>query len=415
MKKVVKRLLYIALSLFLIACSTFIYKKFFAPSLRLITPPVFTINLDLVPEKRWESAIQEMGIDLILLFDQTIVPVLNQIRPKIQPYLAKLMASSLLPDEYKRELRGIVQSLHKRAGSELKNITYENLFMLTLAYEGVISCLAGVVVGNSGSPYLFRNLDWPVALLRKITVTINWYKHGNFLFTTAGFPFVLSVVTGQRHGAFALAVNARRTFDYSVEQNMQNYLNAPINVWSIGILMRYALEYIRDYHDAYVLFKSAKLMAPVYITVAGIKTNEGIILARGKERVLLKDKIDNWLYYYPRSGKPVNPSNNKSPIIVDPKHAQTRYIIVSNCDNNYSLVNQIDDKKKFLNEKACGQQSPEYRRNSALISCCLLTSDFSVDDLFNGVLLRSPVRNKCIVYATVMCPQNAICKSYSVW
>ena len=416
MKKVVKRLLYVAGVLTLLAAGTLVYKKFFAAPLRVTVPSVITINLDLAPEKRWDPVIRSMNKAMITLYDQQLAPAIDKLRAVVGVHGAALAASAILPDEYRRELQGIARSLREHGGPDLKNLTYENLLLLSVAYDVLINCTAGIIVGTAQTPYLFRTLDWQFLVMRKLITTIRWYKGGKHLFTTVGIPFVPVAYTGERTGAFAVAINARHEPSLALGGAIARYVREPINVWSTPVLVRYALQYMSSYHQAYTLFKSAKLIGSVYVILAGTTFKEGVILARDNDQVKLKDKIEEWRYYYPTIGQPVNPANEKSSVIIDPQHAQTRYIVVTNIDNDYpSEMRDWVKQNPLLVEKRRGGIGPRYRRNSALNSCCTLPGDFSADDLFNKVLANPPVRNQFTIHATVMCPQNGMIKSWVIW
>jgi len=412
MKKNIKYLFYSASGLVVLVLLTFIYKKYFSSNLRIRELPVLHINLDKEPEHRWDDVIAHMDIALISQFDHVAGTFLEPLN-NIQPYIARLAKSPLIPDEYQRELHGIIQALDKRSDVQTKNITYENLVLLSLAYDMAVHCLAGIIVGTSNEPYLFRNFDWHMPSLHKALVYVQWHKQGKLLFTSIGAPFILSIFTGQRHGAFALALNARYSDKRTIQERVETYLKTPVNIWSSGILARYALEYMSDYHHAYTLCKSAQLITPVYFALAGTQSDEGVIIARDCADIAFKDKITQWQQYYSATGKPVNPYNSRSPIIIDPQHAQNRYIIRANGDS--TEIMQPQDLKQSAPNRCAALYTSAYRRNSALNSCCTLKSDFSHEDLLYHVLAQPPVRNKCTLYAAVMSPARAICNGYGIW
>jgi hypothetical protein len=415
-KKIIKSLIYAGIVLCVVAFGAFMYRKFFAAPLRVTVPPVMRINLDLAPEKRWNSVISGMNQETITLYDQQLIPVITKLRTIIGSHVASLASSAILPDEYRRELHGIVQALRERGGRDLQNLTYENLLLLSVAYDLFMGCTAGVIVGTAHIPYLFRTMDLPYATLRKLITTIEWYKAGRHIFTTVGLPFLPTAYTGQRNGAFAIAINARREPLALPGTAIVRYLHEPINVWSVPVLVRYALQYIPDYRQAYILFKSARLITPVYVILAGTMLKEGAIFTRSSNELIAKDTLDHWRYYYPVVGQPVNPVNEKSSVIIDPVHAQTQYIVVSNVDNNSAALTADTSKKDpLLVERKRSGFGPRYRRNSALNSCCTLSGDFSPDDLFTAVLAKQPVRNILTLYATVMSPRVGICKTWVVW
>lgn len=401
--------------------STVIYKKFFARPFRTHDLQVVTIDLSTRPEDRWTPFIQTLSAPTIAAYDQAIMQLLDRIRPTVTPYVHQLTASAIMPDEYKRELQGIVAALHAKFGVVPDGLSYENLLLLNVAYELLTACTSGIIVGADGVPYLLRNFDLPLHVLRKFTMTINWNLGVQPLFTTVSWPFVVTAYTGQRHGAFAVSINARRSEIDTVEQNLAHYLSAPINVWSVPVLVRYALQYAKDYNEAYKLFKSAKLIDTSYIAIAGIQATEGVIFAHEKTSVRIKDVIAHWRRYYPVAGLHVNPENDQSPIILDARHAPTSYIVVTNNDVDYPAFQDATwalrlgiARAMFLLEKKDKSVGPQYRRNSALNSCCTLVETFNAHDLFTQVLWKAPVRNFATIHSTVMCPAKSLCTSYGV-
>lgn len=416
-----KRLWYAGGVVLILITGTIMYKKFFARPFRTYEPRTITIDLLARPEDRWTPFIKSLSAPNIAAYDQAVMQLLAKIRPVVTSYLHQLTASAILPDEYKRELEGIVVALQDKIGAVPDGLSYENLLLLNIAYEMLTACTSGIIVGKEGVPYLFRNLDLPLHFLRKFTLTINWNQGQKSLFTTISWPFIVTAYTGQRHGAFAISIDSRRSEIDTVEQNIQRYVSAPINVWSVPVLGRYALQYAKDYNEAYKLFKSAKLINTSYIALAGTQASEGVIFAREKNGVRIKDLITHWHRYYPATGLHVNPENDQSPVILDARHAPTSYIVVTNIDSDYPVFQDATwalrlgiVRATFLLEKKDKSVGPQYRRNSALNSCCTLAGTFNEHDLFTHVLWKVPVRNFATVYSTVMCPAQSLSTTYGV-
>lgn len=384
-------------------------------------PPTFKINLDLEPEERWNTVIEALPRIKILEFAQNFQTVLNHLKIKIAPYMTQLTKSTIMPEEYKRELNSIVKALERKFSTLPPSLSYENLFFLNIAYELFVCCTSGIIVGAEETPYLFRNLDWPFLMssLRACTVTIEWYKNNSCLFKCTGFPFIIGVYTGQKDHHFAVSINSRHVLNGSISENFAHYLKNQQNRWPICILTRYVLQYAHNYHEAYNIYKNSKLIAPAYVALAGTTKNDGVILACDRDKIKLIDDISSWLTYYPHKNVHINPQDQNSPLILDPQRAQTSYIVISNIDPDYNQQNVSNGCKTgcctspLQVEKKRESTGPEYRRNTTLNSCHALPSKFTAKDLFKKVLYLQPTQNKFTIYSTVMCPQKNILTSYT--
>jgi len=398
-------------------CGIFLYNKFL-PTPKRIVPQTYKINLDVNPEDRWQPIIQQMNTLEILSYIKAVGKIIEAVKPKIQPFIEKLVESNLLTNEYKKELQGITQALHKKIGKLPKELQYENLVLLNIAYSLFISCTSGIIIGKEEIPYLFRNFDWPATFLRPQIINIEWYKNNSCLFKTTGWPFMIGAYTGEKNGKFAIAINARRSNDGTIANNFKNYLDNPTDVWPIGMLSRHTLQYAKDYNEAYTIFKHTKLMSPVYCVLAGTKSDEGAILVRDRHNVRIKDKLSKWKRYYPNKAVHTNPENQRSPYIIDASHATTNYIIVTNIDPDYPDFQNKDWTCKngkcspLLVEKKINSYGAQYRRNTALNICCTLPEDFTVETFLKNILYVKPIENFETIYSTVMCPAKNIFVSY---
>ena len=385
------------------------------------TPPTFQINLDNKPEERWDDIIQKIPSIKILEFAQSLQPIIDHSKVKIAPFLPQLLESSIFPQEYKEELNGIIKSLEKKLGTLPPSLSYENLFLLNITYELFVCCTSGIIIGKEEVPYLFRNLDWPLlsSTLRACTINIEWYKNKSCLFKSTGFLFLVGVYTGQQDRQFAISINSRHLPNGSITENFAYYLKNKNIAWPASILTRQVLQYAHTYQEAHDLFKKNPLISPAYIIIAGTNANEGIILACNRNKIDLTDSIGSWLTHYPHTTTHVNPRDKNSPLTLNPKDAQTKYIVISNIDSDYSQEDKSLDcktgccKSPLQIEKKYGSTGPKYRRNLALNCCCSLTSNFTTKDLFKQILWMRPIQNKFTVYSSVMCPQKNIFQSYT--
>ena len=78
--------------------------------------------------------------------------------------------------------------------------------------------------------------------------------------------------------SYSVSINYRRNGDSFI----WNVLSAITSGWPIGFLTRHLLTNERDYRYAVEIFRTAKLIAPVYITVAGTFPGQGAIITRDR-------------------------------------------------------------------------------------------------------------------------------------
>jgi hypothetical protein len=404
----------IKLVTFIIAAVFLFCYKFCCTQPKHTNPPLFKINLDLEPEKRWDSFIQQIPKSQILELIHTLQPVFQRVGTL--PNLDKLIESNLLTQEYTKELQGMVSSLHKKFDKNVALLNYENLFILNILYELFVCCTSGIIVGEEGIPYLFRTLDWPLftQTLKKNTINIEWYKNGSCLFKSTGFPLLVGVYTGQKDNAFALSINSRHEKEGSIAQNIQTYLNNPQNRWTPSILARHILQYEKTFNNAVSRYKTTKLISPVFVAIAGTKKNEGITLARSKNNIVETQTLQDWQEFYPSTDEHTNPLNNSSPLIANPALAKAQYIVISNTDPSKTTPSKAPStcsQSPLQKEKAYNSIGSLFRRNTTLNSCSDLQDNFSPKDLFKKILWINPTKNRLTVYSTVMCPATNFFKS----
>lgn len=63
---------------------------------------------------------------------------------------------------------------------------------------------------------------------------------------------------------------------------IKNLIKGLKNSWPISFLVREVLDRCDTYAQAVSSLKVSELMAPTYITVAGVNLGEGIVITRGR-------------------------------------------------------------------------------------------------------------------------------------
>ena len=116
--------------------------------------------------------------------------------------------------------------------------------------------------------------------LKPYTIQLNFTRKGKTLFKASSWAGYLGVLTGMRVGAFSVSINFRRTEDGHFGKNIVKSITRG---WPVSFLVRETLQDCETYSHAVTILKNSKLIAPVYITVAGTKPGQGTIITRNRE------------------------------------------------------------------------------------------------------------------------------------
>jgi hypothetical protein len=73
----------------------------------------------------------------------------------------------------------------------------------------VLFALHAQVHDDSGHPWLARTLDWPMPMLRRMTIQVRFLRDRRVLYHATTFVGYTGVLTAMRPGGFAVAVNYR--------------------------------------------------------------------------------------------------------------------------------------------------------------------------------------------------------------
>lgn len=183
-----------------------------------------------------------------------------------------------VPKTYKLELEGMA-SFTKDYG-----ITYEDLLFLNIGLSFTGGCTSAVKNG-----YHFRNMDWNIDILRKMTCNITFFKNKKKLYKITTWCCMIGALTGMRFNGWSVSLNYRRPakelhcyLPPEIETIGKNTILAIFQVWPIEFLIREQLETQQTYGKALKVLKSTKLMCPCYLILCGLKENEKIVIERNR-------------------------------------------------------------------------------------------------------------------------------------
>jgi hypothetical protein len=80
---------------------------------------------------------------------------------------------------------------------------------------------------------------------------------------------------------YSVSINYRRTGTNLLDV-ARNFMRGAVRAWPIGYLVRQVLSSTPDFSTAMAQLASSDLMAPVYITMAGSRPSQGVILTRDR-------------------------------------------------------------------------------------------------------------------------------------
>uniref|UniRef100_A0A8D0HEI0 Acid ceramidase n=1 Tax=Sphenodon punctatus TaxID=8508 RepID=A0A8D0HEI0_SPHPU len=251
--------------------------------------PVYIINLDLPPSKRWDQLINDKKVQLKTLTD-TMRGIMTAFFPsgKVVHILEKelTLLSATLPYPFREEIEGIA----KASGIPLGEIVMFNVF-----YEIFTVCTSIVAEDKTGKLYHARNLDFGLFLgwdvknsswtiteeLRPLTVSLDFQRNNKTVFKSSNFAGYVGMVSGMKPGIFSLTMNERFSIDGGYIGIFQWILGKRDGMW-MGFLTRAVLENSTSYEDAKDQLTKTKLLAPAYFILGGNRTGQGCVITRSR-------------------------------------------------------------------------------------------------------------------------------------
>jgi hypothetical protein len=237
------------------------------------TIPEFDFNLDTEPSQRWKHILDHFqqnpntlsklknNIDIILqqFGYNTIYSMITKSVSGIYSLFNWIM--------YKEEMQSIADFI---------DLPLEKVIIMQLIYEVSAACTTFVTkVDNDYT--MFRTLDWPMNFLNDLTINLNIKKNGQTIGKATTWAGYVGMITAMSSNGYAIALNYRRTQNFSFNTIINNALNTLKLRWPIGYLIRYTVENNTPYETAISYLKSAELISPCYLTVCHHKKKPMII------------------------------------------------------------------------------------------------------------------------------------------
>jgi hypothetical protein len=235
-------------------------------------PKTYKINLEDLPEKRFFDTSLEYSGFLTHLAKSIMGNINKDLNVTIKEVYNNYMEKY---PERMRETRGVADAL---------NIRPEEVFAIELLYEIDAGCTALVAKDRSGGVILSHNLDFNLPqLFRESYITEDYMKgRPQPLFSCSGIAGYIGVLMCVKAGKFSITIN-ERSAGGSVKKVIANLRKTyPLTTW----VMRDALTYDNSYEEAVKRINKTETVSGAYITIAGTKGDEGIILTRNSNETI---------------------------------------------------------------------------------------------------------------------------------
>ncbi|PVD32267.1 hypothetical protein C0Q70_07700 [Pomacea canaliculata] len=234
----------------------------------------YNVSFDDDPSVRWNQVLDDHRVYLPDIFQfiseyvpSEYIPILRQIALDIE---------TLLPDTYAKEIIGVAQYW---------GMNTADVIMLNIVYDFTAYCTSIVAQDTNGTIWHARNLDYDDPdLLRNLTVSVNFQRGGQTLYTATTYAGYVGVLTGQKPNAFTITIDQRGVPRMHQGYWWENILVAILDKSAsfVSFLVRQTLEESPDFNSAVDHLSTTVIHAPAYIIVGGTQKGEGVIITRDR-------------------------------------------------------------------------------------------------------------------------------------
>ena len=252
---------------------------------RTVPAPRYVVNLDHDPQYRWTQIVTDYRKE----FQELLKQVKKMVGPELV-LLASVMGESVeehIPYPYNMEIVGIALAGDVTLGEVLLgNLLYElTAFNSSRVLLGKKACTSIVAEADNGTVYHGRNLDYSIAkYLRNMTIIVDFQSSGKTVYTGTTFVGYAGLLTGQRPHAYTITLDQRDKGEWWL-----NALDALISGRHTvtGFLIRNTLaDTSLSFGDAILSLAYEPLIAPCYLIVGGVDSNEGVVITRDRTAAL---------------------------------------------------------------------------------------------------------------------------------
>jgi hypothetical protein len=126
-------------------------------------------------------------------------------------------------------------------------------------------------------------------------IEVEFYKSGRLLYQATTWAGYVGILTAVKQAAFSLSINFRCC---NTGNLFTNIVSAIRGGWPIAFLVRHVMETAASFDSAVETMSSERLVAPSYVTVAGVEVGEGALITRDRtfaDRILRMQDNDNMI------------------------------------------------------------------------------------------------------------------------
>jgi len=202
-------------------------------------------------------------------------------------YMALAPNMKTIQPEHYKEWEGL---------AETTEIDIKMLSMFSYLFDLAAICSSIVVKTGDGSIIHGRNLDFPGnMLMRNMAYIGQYYRNGKLVFEGLNIAGDVGTFTAQKAGAFSATVNWRGNHR-TLNDTLENLGYALLGRMSMGMLIRHGFEEANTFQQAVKIFSNTKTCVLGYITMAGVKGYEGMIISRDHDGFAHLDQLSatNW-------------------------------------------------------------------------------------------------------------------------
>lgn len=245
-----------------------------------VKAPRYVVNLDLEPQDRWSHVVADYKTEL-----QYLLKGVEKLVGHEAMYIASIIGKDVdkhVPYPYSQEMVGISKAGDVTVGETvLGNFIYElTAFNKSKRFLHGNACTSIVAEATNGTIYHGRNLDYSIAdLLRNMTITVDFQKSNKIIYTGTTFVGYVGLLTGQRPLGFTISLDERNEGDWwmNAAQALQDGVGAVA-----AFLIRDTLYNAADYQSAVAKLAYEPLIAPCYLIVGGMGSDEGVVITRNR-------------------------------------------------------------------------------------------------------------------------------------
>ncbi|KAI5630453.1 N-acylsphingosine amidohydrolase precursor [Silurus asotus] len=354
----------------------------------------YTVDLDLLPSKRWTEIITDKKNELINMV-QAIKDLADELVPsgRLEELIDKALPLMVdtLPYPFNEEIKGIAAA----SGVSLGEVVLFNIF-----YEVFTVCTSLVAEDPDGNLIHARNLDfglfmgwdiknqsWVITeLLKPLVVNLDFRRNNSTVFQSTNFAGYVGMLTGVRPYMFTLTMNERFSLDGGYIGILEWILGKRDGVW-MSFLTRSVLENATGYAEAKQLLSDTKLLAPAYFILGGNQSGEACIITRSR-------------------------THNLNPLELDVQQGRW-YVLETNYDH-WKMPLFLDDRRtpamKCMNQTTQANVSIKTVYD-VLSTKPVLNKNVSIKTVYD-VLSTKPVLNKLTTYTTLMEVSKGKLESY---